>query len=202
MRSIGKLSREWSAEHGRAMPSVKRHASKIFNEYGEAQYELIGKAVVLTDGKAGTVENVWLDELYGLLRSKVGGACAPHHRQRARHEFPDAFPGVRSGHITVELSIKSGLELTVADNGIGLNEHADPGGLGSRIIKLLVQQLDGTLAYEQLDPGVRLRAPLRGRPVMLESGQARFRLRWFSPRGFDSMISCLPATPLRHTGQT
>jgi hypothetical protein len=35
------------------MPSVKRHALTILNEYGEAQSELIGKAVVLTDGKAG-----------------------------------------------------------------------------------------------------------------------------------------------------
>jgi len=43
------------------MPSVKRRASKILNEYGAAQSELIGKAVVLTDGKAGTVENVWLE---------------------------------------------------------------------------------------------------------------------------------------------
>jgi hypothetical protein len=33
------------------MPSVKRRASKILNEYGEAKAELIGKAVVLTDGK-------------------------------------------------------------------------------------------------------------------------------------------------------
>jgi hypothetical protein len=48
------------------MPSVKRRASKILKEYGAAQSELIGKAVVLTDGKAGTVENVWLDELHGL----------------------------------------------------------------------------------------------------------------------------------------
>src|SRR3981189_2070937 len=38
--------------HGRAMPSVKRRASKILDEYGAAQSELIGKAVVLTDGKA------------------------------------------------------------------------------------------------------------------------------------------------------
>ena len=54
------------------MPSVKRRASKILNEYGAAQSELIGKAVVLTDGKAGTVENVWLDELHGLgFPSKV-----------------------------------------------------------------------------------------------------------------------------------
>jgi hypothetical protein len=39
---------------------------KILNEYGAVQSELIGKVVVLTDGKAGTVENVWLDELHGL----------------------------------------------------------------------------------------------------------------------------------------
>ena len=54
------------------MPSVKQRASKILNEYGEAQAELIGKAVVLTDGKAGTVENVWLDELHGLRISIQG----------------------------------------------------------------------------------------------------------------------------------
>ena len=54
------------------MPSVKRRASKILDEYGAAQAELIGKAVVLTDGKAGTVENVWLDELHGLRISIEG----------------------------------------------------------------------------------------------------------------------------------
>ena len=54
------------------MPSGKRRASKILDEYGAAQSELIGKAVVLTDGKAGTVENVWLDELHGLRISIKG----------------------------------------------------------------------------------------------------------------------------------
>ena len=54
------------------MPSVKRRASKILNEYGATQSELIGKAVVLTDGKAGTVEHVWLDELHGLRISVAG----------------------------------------------------------------------------------------------------------------------------------
>jgi hypothetical protein len=48
------------------MPSVMHRASKRLNECGAVQSELIGKAVVLTDGKAGTVENVWLDELHGL----------------------------------------------------------------------------------------------------------------------------------------
>jgi hypothetical protein len=54
------------------MPSVMLRASKILSEYGEARSELIGKAVVLTDGKAGTVESVWLDELHGLRISIEG----------------------------------------------------------------------------------------------------------------------------------
>ena len=36
------------------------------------QSELIGKAVVLTDEEAGTIENVWLDELHGLRISIEG----------------------------------------------------------------------------------------------------------------------------------
>jgi hypothetical protein len=54
------------------MPSVMLRASNILREYGETRSELIGKAVVLTDGKAGTVENVWLDELHGLRISIEG----------------------------------------------------------------------------------------------------------------------------------
>jgi predicted ATPase len=37
-----------------------------------AQTELVGKAMILTDGKAGTVENVWLDEMHGLRVSIRG----------------------------------------------------------------------------------------------------------------------------------
>jgi hypothetical protein len=54
------------------MSTVKLRASTILGAYEEAQSELVGKAVVLTDGKAGTVEHVWLDELHG-LRISIGG---------------------------------------------------------------------------------------------------------------------------------
>jgi hypothetical protein len=54
------------------MPAVKVRASTILGAFEEAQSELVGKAVVLTDGKAGTVENVWLDELHGLRISIRG----------------------------------------------------------------------------------------------------------------------------------
>jgi hypothetical protein len=54
------------------MPAMKIRASTILNAVEAAQSELVGKAVVLSDGKAGTVENVWLDELHGLRISIAG----------------------------------------------------------------------------------------------------------------------------------
>jgi two-component system, sensor histidine kinase PdtaS len=72
-----------------------------------------------------------------------------------------SFPDDRPGHIAVELSVTKGIELSVSDNGVGLGGEADPSGLGSRIVMLLTQQLEGNLTYERLDRGlrVRLRAP-------------------------------------------
>src|SRR6478609_4316534 len=55
-----------------SMPTVKLVASTILGAFEQAQTELVGKAVILTDGKAGTVENVWLDELHGLRISIRG----------------------------------------------------------------------------------------------------------------------------------
>ena len=54
------------------MPAVKVRASAILSEFEQAQTELVGKAVILTDGKAGTVETVSLDELHGLRISIRG----------------------------------------------------------------------------------------------------------------------------------
>jgi hypothetical protein len=55
-----------------AMPAAKVRASTILNEFEKAQAELVGKAVILTDGKAGTVEGIWLDEMHGLRISIRG----------------------------------------------------------------------------------------------------------------------------------
>jgi hypothetical protein len=54
------------------MPTGKGRASAILGEFEQAQTELVGKAVILTDGKAGTVETVSLDELHGLRISIEG----------------------------------------------------------------------------------------------------------------------------------
>ena len=54
------------------MPTAKVRATTILVEFEQAQTELVGKAVILTDGKAGTVESVWLDEMHGLRISIRG----------------------------------------------------------------------------------------------------------------------------------
>lgn len=54
------------------MPNAKARASTIPAELHKAEAELLGKAVALTDGKAGTVERIWLDELHGLRISVRG----------------------------------------------------------------------------------------------------------------------------------
>jgi hypothetical protein len=53
------------------MPAVKVRASAILSEFEQPQTELVGKAVILTDGKAGTME-VSLGELHGLRISIRG----------------------------------------------------------------------------------------------------------------------------------
>ncbi|PDT86050.1 histidine kinase [Bradyrhizobium sp. Y36] len=68
-----------------------------------------------------------------------------------------AFPADRPGHIAVSFASGSGIELSVSDNGVGLPEGAEPGGLGSRIVQLLAQQLEGETSYERLDPGLNVR---------------------------------------------
>ena len=52
--------------------NTKNRAATILAAFEQAEIELVGKAVVLTNGKAGTVESVWLDESHGLLISIRG----------------------------------------------------------------------------------------------------------------------------------
>lgn len=52
--------------------SVEVTACTILAAFHKAQAELVGRAVVLTDGKAGTVDDLWLDEIHGLRISIEG----------------------------------------------------------------------------------------------------------------------------------
>ena len=53
-------------------PTAQERALAILREFEQAQKDLIGRAVVLSDGKAGSVEKVRLDELHGLRVTITG----------------------------------------------------------------------------------------------------------------------------------
>ena len=70
--------------------------------------------------------------------------------------FKYAFPGGRGGTINVILRRESGkLELVVEDNGKECREDAKE-GLGSRIVRLLAQQLGPTVRRTAANPGCRV----------------------------------------------
>ena len=50
----------------------EERAVNILRELHAAEDELIGKTVVMSDGKAGTIAHVYLDEVHGLRISIAG----------------------------------------------------------------------------------------------------------------------------------
>lgn len=48
------------------MPTARVRVASILHVFHDAEAELLGKAVVLSDGKAGVIEKICLDELHGL----------------------------------------------------------------------------------------------------------------------------------------
>src|SRR5215211_2415296 len=67
-RQIAKRHLIWNL----TMPSAKARASTILGALERAETELLDQAVILTNGMAGTVEHVSLDEFHGLLISIRG----------------------------------------------------------------------------------------------------------------------------------
>jgi hypothetical protein len=49
-----------------------KRALNILSELHAVEKDLVGKAVVLTDGKAGTIDHVFLDDVHGLRISIRG----------------------------------------------------------------------------------------------------------------------------------
>lgn len=70
-----------------------------------------------------------------------------------------AFPIDRAGTVTVALRSGSSLTLTVEDNGAGCPVDKQE-RLGSRLTRLLAQQLGATIAWEEAAPGCRVRLVL------------------------------------------
>ncbi len=63
-----------------------------------------------------------------------------------------AFPGGRPGRVTVRLTRGAETELAVEDDGVGLPEGfdaTDGRSLGTRIVRVLTEQLDGVATFER-----------------------------------------------------
>jgi hypothetical protein len=90
-----------NSDTGSPKPTAKVRASTILGEFEQAQAELVGKAVILTDGKAGTVESVWLDEMHGLrisIRGLPWEVAYLHHQIRAAGLKSDLGCGIVERH--------------------------------------------------------------------------------------------------------
>ena len=70
--------------------------------------------------------------------------------------FKYAFPDGREGVVDVTFSrvVEDGFVLVVSDDGVGSAGSTE--GLGSRLIRLLVQQLGGTIERMDAEPGTRV----------------------------------------------
>ncbi|WP_342636469.1 PAS domain-containing protein [Methylobacterium nonmethylotrophicum] len=73
-----------------------------------------------------------------------------------------AFPGERHGRVTITARRRDdSLVLEVSDDGIGLPADIDnPEGFGRDLVAMLVRQLRGRLAFEDLGPGTRAQVVL------------------------------------------
>ncbi|TNC13509.1 PAS domain-containing protein [Methylobacterium terricola] len=83
-----------------------------------------------------------------------------------------AFPGERHGRVAITARVHDErLILEVRDDGVGLNPQSDnPEGFGRDLVGMLVRQLRGSLAFEDLNPGTRAHVVLPLGPGLAGAG--------------------------------
>lgn len=75
--------------------------------------------------------------------------------------FKYAFPAGQGGAVDVEFRRRDDLvEIVVSDNGVGC-PAASADGLGSRLVRLLAAQMQGSVRREPADPGCRVAVAIR-----------------------------------------
>lgn len=96
-----------------------------------------------------------LDEAYA--HSEVAVPIAIVINELVTNSIKYGFLDERPGQILIELRASDELVISVSDNGVGMPtpEQARK-GFGSKVVALLVQQLDGELVYEDAKPGCRV----------------------------------------------
>jgi len=137
--------------HDHLMPR-DGHSAIDMNEYLTKCCRHLGDA--LRDVRPIAI-NVSAAQIY--LRSDKAVAIGLIVNELVTNAFKYAFPDDRAGTITVRFRNKSAreLELIVEDDGKGCPQGAKE-GLGSRIVRLLAQQLKGNVKTESAEPGCRM----------------------------------------------
>lgn len=95
-----------------------------------------------------------LEEAYA--HSEVAVPVAIIINELVTNSLKYGFPDERPGQIFVELHSNHELVLAVSDNGVGMLAEQVKRGVGSKVVALLAQQLNGTLVYEDAKPGCRV----------------------------------------------
>jgi two-component sensor histidine kinase len=96
-----------------------------------------------------------LDEAYA--HSEVAASIAIIINELVTNSIKYGFPDERPGQILVKLHTNHELVISVLDNGVGMPGHEQARkGFGSKVVALLVQQLNGQLVYEDAQPGCRV----------------------------------------------
>jgi two-component system, sensor histidine kinase PdtaS len=96
-----------------------------------------------------------LDEAYA--HSEVAVPIAIIINELVTNSIKYGFPDERPGQILIKLHTNHELVISVSDNGVGMPGHEQARkGFGSKVVALLVQQLNGQLVYEDAHPGCRV----------------------------------------------
>ena len=96
-----------------------------------------------------------LDEAYA--HSEVAVPIAIIINELVTNSIKYGFPDERPGRILIKLHTTDELVISVSDNGVGMPGHEQARkGFGSKVVALLVQQLNGQLGYEDAQPGCRV----------------------------------------------
>lgn len=111
--------------------------------------------------------NVEVEDI--LLRSDKAVAIGMIVNELVTNAFKHAFPGDQAGTVAVSLQRMNVTELalTVLDDGKGCPPDAGE-NLGSRIIRLLVQQLGSSMKREAANPGCRVVLTIPEQPASVQ----------------------------------
>lgn len=142
-------------------------------------------------------------ELYGLrmlldigalARMPIGNAAASHLYRIAQEALSNVARHAGASSVTMTAKLASSeLQLTIADDGVGLSEvppnRARAGGLGLRIMRYRAQRIGGTFRIDRnpsLGTVVHVSVPL---PARAELGAAEINEPWKSarPSGLDGV---------------